>query len=516
MILTTCIQSIAFAAFLVFPEAETKTIQGDLKIANEALQAGDYTKAVKGFKGLAEKSDKKALLALGRIYQQGLPGKDGLPADSKQAEIYLRKALAAGEDAAALDLVGMLLNDTDTKRQKEGQDLLKTAAEKSPKAMLALGQLQANGQGFTQDLEAAKANFEKAAAAGEGEAYNFLAQMYESGKGVKQDFPKAVESYEAAAKRDSVTSMLKLANIYANGVKDGDKEIVKVDLPKAKEHLQTAAAKEDDKKHGATATMNLAAFYEVYDKKLEDAYAAYKKAAEIGDFNAMVKVGLMLKEGQGTTKNADEAFKSFLKSTAETESGKLSGSPAGMMAVSQAFEKGEGTKADPAKAKQWLMNSALGGFAPAMRQLGVNYKEGKNSLKDIVASVTWLQKALASGDAESAMILVDMLEKGENDIPQDFKTSTALLTKVAEAGSPEAQLRLATNNAEGKGTTKDLIRAYSLLLAAGDFEPAKKKRDEMAKTLTKEQINEAMKELDRMRNKPAAAAAPVEDKSKTK
>jgi TPR repeat protein len=308
--------------------------------------------------------------------------------------------------------------------------------------------------------------------------------------------------------------MLKLANIYANGVKDGDKEIIKADLAKAKDHLRNAASKEADNKHGATATMNLAAFYEMYEKKDEDALAAYKKAAEIGDFNAMVKVGNMLTDGKGAAKNPDEAFKFYLKSTAETESGKLSGSPAGMYAVSLSHEKGLGTKADPAKSKQWLMYSALGGFAPAMRQLGETYKDNKNPRKDIVASVTWLQKALASGDAESAMILADMLEKGESEIPQDFKTSNALLTKVAEAGSAEAQLRLAANNAEGKGTAKDVIRAYALLLAAGDYEPAKKKRDELAKTLTKEQINEAMKELDRMRNKPSAATAPADDKTK--
>jgi TPR repeat protein len=379
-----------------------------------------------------------------------------------------------------------------------------------------LGQLQANGQGFTQDLSAARENFEKAASKGEGEAYNFLAQMYESGKGVKQSLQDAVENYENAAKLDSVTSMLKLGNIYANGVKDGDKELIKPDLAKAKSYLQTAAAKEVDKKHGTTGTMNLAAFYELYEKKPEDALAAYKKAAEIGDYNAMVKVGNMLTDGQGTTKDPEAAFKSYLASTAETESGKLSGSPAGMMAVSISYEKGTGVKADPAKAKQWLMYSALGGYAPAMRQLGVNYKEGKSALKDIVASITWLQKALAAGDAESAMVLSEMLEKGESDLPQDFRQSNALLTKVAEAGSPEAQLRLANNNYEGKGTSKDVIRAYALLLAAGDYEPAKKKRDEMVKSLTKEQIAEANKEVDRMRNKPSAAVAPADAKGADK
>ena len=518
MILTTCIQSIAFAAFLVFPESESKSLQGDLKTANDALQSNDYDKALKTLKGLTEKNDKKALLMMGRIYQQGLPGKGGLQPDAKQAENYFRKAHAAGESAATLELAAILLSDaTDKKRQEEGQEMLKTAAKTSSKAKLVLGQLQANGQGFTQDLDAAKKNFEEAGEAGEGEAFSALGQMYEGGKGVKADATLALQNYEKAAERDSVAAMLKLGNVYAVGVKDGDKVVVPADLDKAKKHLVNAASKEADGKAGSTATMTLAAFYDQVAKKPEDAFAAYKKAAEIGDYNAMLKVGYMLKEGQGTAKNADEAFKFFLKSTAETESGKLSGSPAGMYAVSQALEKGEGTKADAAKAKQWLMNSAVTGFGPAMRQVGLNYREGKGVLKDILACTTWLQRALSAGDAESAMILSEMLEKGEGDLPQDLRTSNALLTKVAEAGSAEAQLRLAAYNAEGKGTAKDLIRAYSLLLAAGDYEPAKKKRDELAKTLTKEQINEAMKELERMRNKPsAAAAAPADDKEKDK
>ena len=47
--------------------------------------------------------------------------------------------------------------------------------------------------------------------------------------------------------------------------------------------------------------------------------------------------------------------------------------------------------------------------------------------------------------------------------------------------------------------------AYALLLAAGDYGPAKSKREELEKKLTKEQMAEGKAEYERLRSKPAPA-----------
>lgn len=498
MILTTCIQSIAFAAFLVFPEGD-KNIQGDVKAAYEAYKNQDYTKAIKLFMGQAAKGDKNAQFAMGRIYQEGT----GLESSNMAlAEEYYRKAAAQGHETAQFNLAVILLNDQ--ARVLEGLKQLKdSAAAGSSKAKLMLGQLYANGQGVTQNFETAKTYFNEAAEKGEADAFVLLGQMSELGKGATQDMKQALAHYENAAKRDSVPAILKLAQLYINGA-----EGVTKDAAKAKEWLEIGAEKE---KEGASATLNLGLLLETVDKNPTEAYKQYKKAADKGDVTGMIKVASMLSEGVGVEKkNASEAFSWFEKAA-------KAGSPAGMFAIAMAYDKGEGVAANAKEAKGWLISAAVGGFPAAMRELGVSYRDGKGVFKDIIASITWLQKALAGGDGASAMILSEMFEKGE-ELPRDLKTSNALLTKVAEAGSAEAQVRLAANVSQGLGTPQDLIRAYALLLAAGDYEPAKAKREEMAKKMTKAQLAEAEKEYDRMKTKPAesAAVAPAaNDKPKT-
>lgn len=497
MILSTCLSSIAFAAFLVFPEGE-KNLQGDVKAAYEAYKTQDYAKAVKLFAGQAAKGDKNAQFAMGRIYQEGTGVEK---ADLAVAEDYYRKAAAQGHESAQFNLAAILLSDQ--ARVLEGLKLLKdSAAAGSAKAQLTLGQLYANGQGVTQNFETAKTYFDQAAAKGEADAFVMLGQMSELGKGATKDMKKAVEQYENAAKRDSIQAILKLASIYANGVEGVDKNIAK-----AKEWLEIGSEKE---KEGASATLNLGLLMEAIEKKPTEAFALYKKAADKGDVTGMLKVAGMLTDGVGVDKkDPKEAFTWYEKAA-------KAGAPAGMYALSVAYDKGEGVAASPKDSKNWLINAAVGGFAPAMRTLGENYRDGKGVFKDILASITWLQKALNGGDGQAAMILSDMLEKGE-DLPRDMKTSNALLTQVAQAGSAEAQVRLANNTAAGLGTPADLIRSYALLLAAGDYEPAKAKRAELAKKLSKGQLAEAEKEFERMKNKPAgeAAAPAAGDKPKT-
>lgn len=487
LLLAVCIQATAQAAYLVFPEGD-KNLQSDVKAAFDAYKLGEYPKAFKLFSAQAAKGDKNAMFAIGKMYQEGT----GVDANPNLAEEYYRKAADLGQETAQYNLAQLLLSDP--KRVPEGIKWLKdSAGAGSGKSMLVLGQLYANGQGVTQDFAAAKGWFDKAAEKGEADAYLLLGQLSELGKGATKDMKKALELYENAAKRDSLQAILKLAELYANGAEGVEKDMVK-----AKEWLETGVDKE---KEGTTATLNLGLLYEAVEKKPAQAFKYYKMAADKNDPTAMVKVASMYFTGEGAEKNVKTAFDWF-KKAAEA------GNPAGMFFISNAYEKGEGTTANAKDAKQWLISSAVGGYAPAMRQLGLNYRDGKGLFKDILAATTWLQKALSAGDGQSAMILSEMLEKGD-EVTRDLKASNALLSRVAEAGSVEAVTKLASNSAEGVGTQKDLIRAYALLLAAGDYEPAKKKIEELAKKMSKGQIAEAAKELERMKAKPATDSPPA-------
>lgn len=488
LIVATCFQSVAFAAFVVFPEGD-KSLQGDSKAAYEAYKTKDYKTAFKLFSAAAAKNDKVALYALGRMYEEGTGVERS---DLAKAEELYKKSADQGHELAQYSLAVILLNDP--ARLPQGLSRLKDSAKSgSSKAQLLLGQLYANGQGtITKNEAAAIEQFTSAAEKGEPDAFLMLGQMCEAGQGTKKDMLKAVEYYEKGAKRDSIAAINKLAGIYLNGAEGVEKNVAK-----AKETLALGVERE---KESTNSLINLAMVLESVEKKPADALVLYKKAADKGNVEAMVKVGAMYAEGLGVEKKDPKQAFTFYKSAAEK------GSAAAMFGLSTAYEKGEGVEANPKDSKEWLIKSALNGWPTAMRQLGLNYRDGKGVIKDVLASVTWLQKALANNDGESAMILAEMFESGK-DVPRDVKTANTLYTKVAEAGSPEAQTKLGTHFASGIGTTQDLVRGYALLLAAGEHKPAIAKREEVAKKMTPIQIEEAKKEFDRMKRTPAAAPA---------
>ncbi len=507
MILTTCLQSIAFAAFLVFPEGD-KSLQGDMKSAYDAYKLGDLPKAAKLFQGLAAKGDKNAQFAVGRLAEEGR----GIDRSLSVAESWYRKAAAQSHLGAQFNLAVILLNDPN--RQLEGLKWLKDAATGgSSEAQLTLGQLYANGRGVEKNFDKAKELLDKAAEQGEENAFLLLAQMYETGAGVTQDVNKAIGKYTEAANRESLQAIVRLAAIYSNGLSDKDgKELMGKDPGKAREWLLKGAEMEkaatDPTRKTTVCLYNLGLLAETVDKKPEEAVKYFKLAAadeKNPNVGAAVRLGAMYATGTGVgTKDPKESFKWF-------ELAAKAGAPVAMHALAVAYEKGEGVSASPKEAKTWLMRAGVGGFAPAMRELGIRYRDGNGLNKDILAAFTWLQRAMNSGDLESAMILSEMYEKGD-ELPRDLRASNALLTQVAQLGVAEAQVKLAENTAEAKGTPQDLIRAYALLLAAGDFEPAKKKREEMAKNMSKDQLAEAQKELERIKSKPPAAATPTETK----
>ena len=487
MIFLTCLQSIAVAAILLFPDGD-KALQGDLKAANEAYLAGKYPDAIKLFTDLAAKNDKNAHFALGRIYQTGA----GLPEDKPdlaKAEAAFRKAAGAGHDGAKLNLAALLLGDQ--KRMLEGIKILKDlAASGSGQGLMALGQLYAGGQGVEQNFEIAKELFEKATAAGEADAYMLLGQMSEVGKGSELNLKTALELYEKAAQGNSLSGMMRLATLYANGAEGLEKN-----LAKAKEWLTKAAEKEQD----GTAALNLGVILEGFEKQPVEAYKWYLKSAEQGNPTGMVSLAAMQSKGTGVEKKDPKEPFGWYEKAAQA------GSPLGMYALSQAYEKGEGTAANPTDAKKWLLKAALSGSPVAMRQVADGYRQGTLAgIKDLLASVSWFKRAIDAGDGEAVLALSAMLVSGE-EIPRDLKTAITLLSRAAEAGSAEAQVRLADIYAQGLGTTVDLIRSYALLLVAGEYEPAKAKREELALKMSKDQLAEAQKEFDRLRAKPAPA-----------
>ncbi len=135
----------------------------------EAYDRGDYAKAFREWRPLAEQGDAKAQFNLGGMYRQGR----GVPQDDAEAMKWYRKAAEQG-DAKAQGILGFMYDD---------------------------------GQGVAQDYAEAVKWYRKAAGQGYAQAQYNLGLMYYDGQGVSQDYVQAhMWSNLAAAKGDKTAT----------------------------------------------------------------------------------------------------------------------------------------------------------------------------------------------------------------------------------------------------------------------------------------------------------------------
>jgi TPR repeat protein len=161
--------------------------------------------------------------------------------------------------------------------------------------------------------------------------------------------------------------------------------------------------------------------------------------------------------------------------------------------------------ADYAKALKWYRKSAEQGDAIAQSNLGSMYGTGDGVPKDSSEAVKWYRKAAEQGNAGGQFNLGFMYATGEG-VPLDFAKAMKWYRKAAEQRNTVAQLQLGLMYANGirvpkdvvEGVPKDEAKAYMFFnLAAANgseyWSEGEKRRDALAKRMTKEQIAEGQK-----------------------
>lgn len=320
------------------------------------------------------------------------------------------------------------------------------------------------------------------AAAGEPEAQFQLARAYRDGKGVKKNPAEAVFWFAMAAGNGEKAAAAELATLYEQGVG------AKPDLAQAALWWYRAAVLGDEDAKGRFVKLFL--------------------AGETEDIGGPVGAGWL--EALAATGNSDA-----------------------ILALGQAYEKGEGIPADLAKARQWYQQAAFAGDIEAKFRLGrmllaepgawrLIYKnperEAKNTERDkyygnraaavqaggderqpdpvrpgMVEGEQWLREAARQGHAD-AQYTLGMAFLGGLDLPFNLPEALHWLSAAAWSGNVDALMQLADLAAKGQGFgAKDPIRAWvNYDLAAGQgIKPAEEERDRLAKAMNQRQLNRA-------------------------
>ena len=200
----------------------------------------------------------------------------------------------------------------------------------------------------------------------------------------------------------------------------------------------------------------------------------YRKAAEAGNATAIFNLGYAYEYGRGgLTKDEAKAVEWYQKAAE-------AGNATAMNRLGYAYEYGQGglTK-DEVKAVEWYQKAAEAGNATAMFNLGICYKYGQGGLtKDEVKAVEWYRKAAEAGNAGGMNSLGYAYEYGQGGLTKDEAQAVEWYQKAAEAGDANAMHNLGNYYEYGKGgLTKDEAKAvewYQKAAEAGSSEATKR------------------------------------------
>ena len=142
------------------------------------------------------------------------------------------------------------------------------------------------------------------------------------------------------------------------------------------------------------------------------------------------------------------------------------------------------------------LREAVQGTAEAQCELGEMYEFGPVPYQDIEDAMKWYRKSAEQGFAEAQCKLGEMYDM------DDPVEAAKWFRKAAEQGDHSAQIELGNLYYIGSGVIEDSVEAYKWFnLAAAQDRPqgdplaptGRKRRDAIAKEMTKEQISDAQK-----------------------
>ena len=158
------------------------------------------------------------------------------------------------------------------------------------------------------------------------------------------------------------------------------------------------------------------------------------------------------------------------------------------------YAEGEVVKRSYAEAAKWYRSAADQGHAGAQAALGELYEAGQGVPADEAAAAQWYRRAAEQGHVAGQYSLAVLYVLGRG-VPRDLAEAAKWYRRAAEQGNALAQYNLGMRLKEGEGVPKDLIEAYAWLSLAGaqGVDEAAKARDELKRTLTREQIAESQR-----------------------
>jgi len=287
----------------------------------------DETAAIKALKKAANLKHKKSCFVLAELYESG----KYIEKDEKKALRFYKKSadlgyLQAWEKLGDIYRSGLLGQEKAPK--KSFNWYLKAAEQGSSSSQFYIGYYYSTGNGIKEDPGLAFEWYSQSAQQNNSAAINNLAFCYERGKGVDVDSEKAISLYEKAARLGNVRAQKNAANCYRYGkgvTPDAEKYFYWTHEAAKNKDIESAGKIAfyyfigfgTNKSH-EDALIWYARYYSKFDinvniEKCDDAFNYFKNMGNDGDPQALYIVGKCIQYGISTDKNFEKAYTYFRK-----------------------------------------------------------------------------------------------------------------------------------------------------------------------------------------------------------
>lgn len=144
-----------------------------------------------------------------------------------------------------------------------------------------------------------------------------------------------------------------------------------------------------------------------------------REAAEAGDAEAQLNLGVCYANGTGVSQDLDQAALWFRKAAEQ-------GHVKGQFALGHCYTYGDGVPKDMMQAAEWFRKAAEQGHADAQSSLGLIYSDCaevyadcEGITEDIPQAVAWFRRAAVQGNGFSMRILGGLYARSE-EFPKDL------------------------------------------------------------------------------------------------
>ena len=298
-----------------------------------------------------------------------------------------------------------------------------------------------------EEAPVAVEEIKKIAEKGNPKAETFLAYLYFDGKYIEQDYQKSYDLICDAESKGYVMASAYKAMFYVQGI------IVNQDLDEAERLIEPAL--------DIPPAMYMKGMIYLSRDQEEEAVKWFKKAADNGDDNGLIYLGIAHLQGTGGVPlDPVKAFECFNKSAA------LGNAEAENM-LGVCYQNGQGTEQDEEQALYWYQEAAKHNDPNAQNNLANCYKNGMLGLEvDLERAFEFYKKAAEQDNVDAMFEVAEYYDANY----LTAQKSVEWYQKAADAGHGDAMFELAQKYENGWNVKQDSAKAqeyYSKAVEAG-------------------------------------------------